>query len=275
MSAIPYRHYHGTGNAFAVVRGETLETDRGPFAEALCADLGIDGVLVLDLDTDPTPTRIRFRLYQPDGGTAEMCGNGARVAARWGHEQTGEQTFLLETPAGPRRAELVDETTVTVEMGDPTFEPASIPLDAEEPMIEEPFEGMPITAVNTGVPHAVAFLHSIEDLDLQARAQPIRYADRFPDGTNVTVAEKTGPTAFNQRTYERGVEGETRSCGTGAVAIGAVATRLDLVEPGEKLEITPPGGTLEITIPEEGPATLTGPTAFEGDGRFAFEDGDR
>lgn len=275
MNAIPYRHYHGTGNSFAVVRGETLETDRGPFAEELCAHLGIDGVLVLDLDTDPTPSRIRFRLYQPDGGTAEMCGNGARVAARWGYERTGEESFRLETPAGPRRAELIDETTVTVEMGEPTFKPGSIPLDADEPMIEEPFEGMPITAVNTGVPHAVAFLHSIDDLDLQARAQPIRYADRFPAGTNVTVAEKTGPAAFSQRTYERGVEGETQSCGTGAVAIGAVATRRDLVEPGTTLEITPPGGTLEITIPEDGPATLTGPTVFEGEGSFEKDGRDR
>ncbi|MFP4530220.1 MAG: diaminopimelate epimerase, partial [Halodesulfurarchaeum sp.] len=108
-------------------------------------------------------------------------------------------------------------------------------------------------------------------LDLAAAAQPIRYADRFPEGTNVTVAEKTGESAFRQRTYERGVEGETQSCGTGAVAIGAVATELDLVEAGKVLEVTPPGGTLEVTIPEDGPATLSGPTVFEGEGTWAFE----
>lgn len=270
MTTVPYRQYHGTGNAFAVVEAAVLETGRSEFAQSLCADLDIDGVLFLDIDSAPSPTHIRFRLYQPDGGTAEMCGNGARVAAVWGQEQTGDTEFVLETPAGPRRTSVEEDSSVTVEMGEPVFEPGRIPLDADEPMLEEPFEGMPVSAVNTGVPHAVAFLHSIQDLDLRAAAQPIRYADRFLEGTNVTVAEKTGPTSFDQRTYERGVEGETQSCGTGAVAIGAVATRLDLVEPGQPLDISPPGGTLEVRIPEDGPATLSGPTAFEGAGRVDF-----
>lgn len=275
MTEIPYRHYHGTGNAFAVVEAADLESGRSAFAVSLCERLDIDGVLVLSLDTDPEPSRIRFRLYQPDGSTAEMCGNGARVAARWAHEQTGEAAFLLETPAGPRRTRFEDESRVTVEMGDPTFDPAKVPVETDEPMLEEPFEGMPISAVNTGVPHAVAFLHSIDDLDLTAVAQPIRYADRFPEGTNVTVAAKTGENAFRQRTYERGVEGETQSCGTGAVAIGAVATKLGLVDPGQPIEVTPPGGTLEVTIPDDGPATLTGPTVFEGAGSVEFDDGER
>ncbi|MFB6110026.1 MAG: diaminopimelate epimerase [Halodesulfurarchaeum sp.] len=274
MNPIPYRHYHGTGNAFAVVEAAALETDRGPFAKALCADLGLDGVLYLDLEPEAEPTEIGFRLYQPDGGTAGMCGNGARVAARWAHEQTGEREFRIETPAGPRLATLESETRVTVEMGEPSFRPADVPVEAEEPVVEEPFEGLTITAVDTGVPHAVAFLRSVEDLDLEPAAQPIRYADRFPAGTNVTVAEYVGPGQFRQRTYERGVEGETQSCGTGAVAIGAVAVRQGLADPDTDLEITPPGGTLTVRIPEDGPATLTGPTAFEGEGAVEFEPGE-
>lgn len=271
MTEISYRQYHGTGNSFAVVDARSLETDRSAFAIERCAALDIDGVLFLELGADSSPSRIRFRLYQPDGSTAEMCGNGARVAARWGHERTGEETFYLDTPAGPRRTDLETDGRVTVEMGHPTFEPAEIPLDADEPMVEEPFEGMPITAVNTGVPHAVAFLHSIDDLELTGAAQPIRYADRFPEGTNVTVAEKIGPNAFEQRTYERGVEDETESCGTGAVAVVAVATRLGLVDPGQSVDVTPPGGTLEVIVPEDGQATLAGPTTFEGTATVDFE----
>ncbi len=274
MTEIPYRHYHGTGNAFAVVEAATLESGRSEFAISLCETLGIDGVLVLSLNAEREPGRVRFRLFQPDGSTAEMCGNGARVAARWAHERTGNDAFILETPAGPRRTRIEDESHVTVEMGDPTFDPDRVPVEADEPMVEEPFEGMPISAVNTGVPHAVAFLHSVDDLDLEAAAQPIRYADRFPEGTNVTVAEKTGENAFRQRTYERGVEGETQSCGTGAVAIGAVATELGLVESGHPIEVTPPGGTLTVTIPEDGPATLSGPTVFEAESTMDFEQGD-
>jgi diaminopimelate epimerase len=275
MSAVPYRHYHGTGNAFAVVEAAALEADRSGFAQALCADLGVDGVLFLDLDPDAEPTRVGFRLYQPDGGTAEMCGNGARVAARWASEQTGEREFCLDTPAGPRLATVESEWQVTVEMGEPSFRPADVPVEAEEPMVEEPFEGLTISAVDTGVPHAVAFLRSVADLELEPAAQPIRYADRFPEGTNVTVAEYVDPGEFRQRTYERGVEGETQSCGTGAVAVGAVALRQGLAEPDTDLEISPPGGTLTVRIPEEGPATLSGPTVFEGEGAFEFEPGER
>lgn len=270
MTEITYRQYHGTGNTFAVVEAESLQSGRAAFAESLCGALGIDGVLFLDLDPDRNRPRIGFRLYQPDGSTAEMCGNGARVAARWGQERTGEAEFLLETPAGPRPTH-VDGEDVTVEMGVPTFEPDRVPVDAEEPMLEEPFEGLPITAVNTGVPHAVAFLHSIADLDLEAAAQPIRYADRFPEGTNVTVAEKTGPATFDQRTYERGVETETQSCGTGAVAVAAVADRLGLIETGTTVEVTPPGGTLAVTVPEDGPATLSGPTVFVEEATIEFD----
>jgi diaminopimelate epimerase len=270
MTEINYRQYHGTGNSFAVVEADRLERGRSAFARTLCADLGIDGVLFLDLNPDREPARIGFHLSQPDGSTAAMCGNGARVAARWGQERTGADEFLLETPAGPRRAR-IDGEDVTVEMGVPTFAPDRVPVDAEEPMIEEPFEGLPITAVNTGVPHAVAFLHSIDDLDLEAAAQPIRYAERFPEGANVTVAQKTGEAAFSQRTYERGVEAETRSCGTGAVAVAAVADRLDLVQTGFPVEVSPPGGTLSVTVPDDGPATLTGPTAFVEAGSATFD----
>ena len=270
MTEIAYRQYHGTGNSFAVVESEALETGRGAFAEAACEELGVDGVLFLSIDEHEAPTAIDFRLFQPDGSTAAMCGNGARVAARWGQEQTGESVFRLNTGAGPRRAEIGEES-ITVEMGDPTFEPAEIPMDAEEPLIDEPFEGMPVTAVNTGVPHAVAFLHAIDDLDLEAAAQPIRYADRFPEGTNVTVAETAGTAAFRQRTYERGVEGETQSCGTGAVAIVAAAVRLDLVEPGTAVSVSPPGGELTVTVPESGPATLAGPTTFVEAGSVSWD----
>ena len=270
MTEIPYRQYHGTGNSFAVVESDALETGRAAFAEATCEALGVDGVLFLSIDEGPSPTTIDFRLFQPDGSTAAMCGNGARVAARWGQEQTGDSVFRLDTGAGPRRAEVAEEA-ITVEMGEPTFEPAGIPMEAEEPMVDEPFEGLPVTAVNTGVPHAVAFLHAIDDLDLAAAAQPIRYADRFPEGTNVTVAEAAGSAAFRQRTYERGVEAETQSCGTGAVAIVSAAVRLDLVAAGTAVSVSPPGGELTVRVPETGPATLAGPTSFVEAGTISWD----
>jgi len=280
---IPYRKYHGTGNDFAVVEADALRSERSRFGVEVCEALDADGVLFLDLDRRTDPPRVGFRLFQPDGSTASMCGNGARVAARWAAEVTEEREFVLETPAGDRHATVDGElpvtaerdTRVTVEMGTPTFDPEAIPVDAPGPVVEEPLEGFEVTAVNTGVPHAVAFVEDIDALDLEAVAPPIRHADRFPEGANATFAEPGQDVAFRQRTYERGVEGETQACGTGAVAIAAVAGRLGFVEPGAELQIAPPGGTLDVRVPAGESATLAGPTTFEFEDSVDFAETDR
>lgn len=271
MGEIPYRKYHGTGNDFAVVSAEALGQDRSRFGVELSEKLDADGVLFLDLDREPDPPRIGFRLHQPDGSTAAMCGNGARVAARWGQEQTGLREFVLDTPAGPRATTVQPDDNVIVEMGTPTFQPEAVPVDSDAPVVESPLHGFDITAVNTGVPHAVAFVESVEELDLESVAPPIRHAELFPEGANATFATPGEAVDFRQRTFERGVEGETQSCGTGAVAIAAVAARLGMVEVGTPLEINPPGGVLTVRVPESGPATLEGPTAFEFEDTYEFD----
>lgn len=267
MTEVPYLKYHGTGNDFAVVAADEDVPDRAAFGIALCAELDADGVLFLDLQdgdtaaSDETPV-VDMKLYQPDGSTAEMCGNGARVAGRWGSERTGADEVLLQTDAGPRHTEIHDDWSVTVEMGTPSFDPADVPVDAPEPMIETGLEGYTITAVDTGVPHAVAFVDDVDAVDIDADAPPIRHADVFPEGANVTFATRTSD-GFDQRTFERGVEGETQSCGTGAVAIASVATHLGEIEQGEPTVVRPPGGDLLVTVREDWTTTLRGPTAFE------------
>ncbi|MFB6093448.1 MAG: diaminopimelate epimerase [Halanaeroarchaeum sp.] len=266
--SVDYEKYHGTGNDFAVVAGDASVPDRSAFARALCADLDADGVLFLNRDgagtvaPDGDPPTVRMRLYQPDGSTAAMCGNGARVAARWGSERTGASEIRLETDAGPRLASVHEDWSVTVEMGEPTVAPDEVPVTADEPLIDRPVAGHDVTAVNTGVPHAVSFVDDVAEVDLEREAPPIRHADRFPEGANATFASPA-PAGFDQRTYERGVEGETRSCGTGAVAIAAAATRLGMRPRGESMVVSPPGGDLGVTIREDGTATLRGPTAYE------------
>jgi diaminopimelate epimerase len=156
----------------------------------------------------------------------------------------------------------VDGDEVTVEMGRPSFDPADVPLAGEEPLVEADVEGLTVTAVNTGVPHAVAFVDDVDAHDLAALAPPVRHADVFPEGANVNLAAVDGD-GFRQRTYERGVEGETLACGTGAVAIAAVAERLGRWDGEGAVRVTPPGGDLTITVPDDGPATLTGPVTYE------------
>jgi diaminopimelate epimerase len=194
-----------------------------------------------------------------------MCGNGARCAAAWAGHRLGVDELVVDTPAGERAARIHDDGTVTISMGRPSFDPDAVPLARETPLIEEDVEGLTVTAVNTGVPHAVAFVEDVDAVDLETVAPPVRHADVFPEGANVNLAARD-PAAdsdgFRQRTFERGVEGETRSCGTGAVAIAAAATHLGMTDAGT-VRVTPPGGDLDIGVPEDREATLTGPVALE------------
>jgi len=282
---IPHDQYHGTGNDFVIVdahadeRRESADRqagsgatrayvpDRAAFAEHACAERGVDGVLFLAVEPQYTPPRAVMTLVQPDGSTAAMCGNGARCAARWVAEHEGVDTVMLDTQAGTRRAEVADES-VTVEMGEPAFDPDTVPVARDEPMVEASLAGFAVTAVNTGVPHAVAFVDDVDTVDLDAEAPALRHHDAFPEGANVTLASRDEDGGFSQRTFERGVEGETQSCGTGAVAIAAVAARLGLLDDGRSdVTVRPPGGTLRVDVSGDR-ALLTGPTVWEDEGEL-------
>jgi len=272
---IAVEKYHGTGNDFVVVEADAPVEDREAFARRLCdretgldhpdgERIGADGVLFLDLDADADPPRVAMTLVQPDGSIADMCGNGARVVATWAAAKTGSREFVIETPAGEYPAHVGHEG-ITIEMSEPTLDPAAVPTTLGKPLIETEIEGLTVTAVNTGVPHAVAFVENVADIDLETVAPPVRHADVFPEGANVTIASKrdAGPLqSYDQRTFERGVEGETRSCGTGAVAVVAAAHELGRVETGQAVPVHPPGGRLVVTRTEDG-ATLQGPVERE------------
>jgi len=264
--------YHGTGNDFVVVDADADVPNRRAFAVELCdrehgidhpasERRGADGVLFLALEPAYNPPRVVMTLVQPDGSVAGMCGNGARCAARWAAERTGADEVMIDTPSGTRHAD-IEGDIVTIEMGAPVFDPEGVPADRDEPLVEEAVEGLAVTAVNTGVPHAVAFVEDVDAVDLETVAPPVRHADVFPRGTNVTLASPTPEGGFRQRTFERGVEGETRSCGTGAVAVAAVARRLGRIEDGATVTVSPPGGDLSVTV-TDGNAFLEGPVVFE------------
>ncbi|MFB6068943.1 MAG: diaminopimelate epimerase [Halobacterium sp.] len=286
MTTVPIEKYHGTGNDFVVVEADADVPDREAFARAYTdredgvggERTGADGVLFLSLEPTKRPVRVGMTLVQPDGSVAEMCGNGARVAARWATERTGAREVVVDTPAGDRRA-VVRAEGVTVEMGVPAFAPADVPLARDRPLVDEDVEGLSVTAVNTGVPHAVAFVDDVDAVDLEAVAPPVRYADVFPAGANVTLAARDEPVdahesapyaaaAFDQRTYERGVEAETLACGTGAVAVVAAAKRTGRLDTEDPVRVSPPGGDLVIVVPDSGPATLTGDVTREFEGEL-------
>lgn len=167
--------YHGTGNDFIVVDAAIPLPDRRAFAIEHCdreegishpdTAVGADGVLFLALEDQYSPPRVVMTLVQPDGSVAAMCGNGARCAAAWAAQKTGADELMIDTQAGTRRA-VVGDDAVRIEMGRPVFTPDHVPLASESPLIKEDVEGLTVTAVNTGVPHAVAFVEDVDSIDL-------------------------------------------------------------------------------------------------------------
>ena len=284
---VSYEKYHGTSNDFIIIDAADFIPNRYSFATAYCdretgvgvdldvgdeGHVGADGVLFLALEEKYSPPRVIMTLVQPDGSTAPMCGNGARCAAAWAAERTGSDEVMVDTQAGTRHATVHDDGSVTIEMGVPAFDPRDVPLARDDPLVEEELEGLLVTAVNTGVPHVVVFVDDLDAVDLESVGPTLRYADVFPEGANVTFAsEKEDGDGFDQRTYERGIEGETQSCGTGAVAVVAAAKRLGLVDESEGVTVSPPGGDLEISVPDDAPATLRGGVAHEYAGELARE----
>ncbi len=194
---------HGAGNDFVLVddRAVRLPIDEPAFIRALALrpdGIGAEGVLVV---RPSAKADFAMRFFNPDGGEADFCGNGARCIAFFAHQigvATG-RTMRLETRAGILSAEILDDGRVRVEM------PAAR-------VVRENF-------VVVGVPHFVVPVNDINSCDVARKGREIRFSAAFqPAGTNVDFVQWTGAHALSLRTYERGVEGESFACGSGAVA---------------------------------------------------------
>ncbi|MDD1748582.1 MAG: diaminopimelate epimerase [Methanothrix sp.] len=276
----PFRPYgltftklHGNGNDFILVdemgREQVAEAEKRRFAIACCHrhyGIGADGVLFL---ASSPRADLGMRLIQPDGSEAEMCGNGIRCLAKyaWDTGYVGE-FFEVETLAGIIPVQVRERDSsfwAKVDMGVPKFERSSIPACGTGELLREDIESLRVSAVNTGVPHAVVFVDDL-DFDILERAPSIRHHSIFPEGANVNFVKSGQP--FEIRTFERGVEGETLSCGTGSVAAASVARRLGLA--GDEVLVQTKGGPLIITF-EEGKAFMEGPAVTVCSGELSEE----
>jgi diaminopimelate epimerase len=218
------------GNVYLVYEGEPLTPAR---ARELAA--GTDGVLEV-LDTDDTSAEIT--IWNPDGTTAELSGNGTRIAACWLAARTGAEVVTVrvgqrEMVARMLGGGLVEQAMGAVEVADP-----------------ETIDGLDVVPVSVGNPHAVV----AGDPEDVTRIGPfLETHPRFPGRTNVQVVRVEGPGVVTARVWERGV-GETAASGTSAVAVAA-ATHAE----GE-VTVRFPGGDLHVRL-EGGRAWLTGPAA--------------
>jgi diaminopimelate epimerase len=221
-------NWHALGNSYLVAESADLSPED---VRRLVGDA--DGVVqVLAAGQDWAEVVI----WNPDGSTAEMSGNGTRIAARWLAERTGAGDVRVRVGGRDVRARMLGGADVEQELG---------PVDVGA---TETVEGIELVPVSVGNPHAVV---RGDPADIERIGPLLETHPRFPERTNVQVVRVDREGEVTARVWERGV-GETSASGTSAIAIAA-ATHGD----GEVL-VHFPGGDLRVRL-ERGRAYLTGP----------------
>jgi diaminopimelate epimerase len=229
MKQIPFYKMSGAGNDFIVIDNRNqivADTELSGFIANVCRrkmSAGADGLILIEASDKYD---FRWRFFNSDGSNAEMCGNGARCAARFAHVNGIAGTSLsFETEAGVVSAQ-IKEGGVKVKMPDPSDLKLAYPLQLSADSLE-------ISSINTGVPHVVVMVEQIADLDVVTLGRDIRLHKAFaPAGTNAHFVQSSQGNAIEIRTYERGVEDETLACGTGAIASAIIsASRFKMNSP--------------------------------------------
>jgi diaminopimelate epimerase len=209
-----------------------------------------------------------------DGSLAEMCGNGARVFARYLVDAglVAPGAVPVATRGGVRLARVGIDGDVTVEMGPATFPEPAIPSGVA---VEVAVEGRrwTATAVDMGNPHAVVFVDALGEAGPLTVPPVVTPAEAFGAGVNVEFVVSVGVRHIAMRVHERG-SGETRSCGTGACAAMAAAARRDGVLGGDeplRYTVDVPGGRLVVTRRPDGQVELSGPAVLVAEGQLRSE----
>ena len=220
MKKIPFYKMSGAGNDFIIIDNRNrivADTELSGFIASVCRrkmSVGADGLILIEASDK---CDFRWRFFNSDGSNAEMCGNGARCAARFAQVRGIAGTRLsFETEAGIVSA-WIHEDRVKVKMPDPSELKLAYPLELSDRSLE-------ISSINTGVPHVVVMVEKVADVDVVSLGREIRLHQTFaPAGTNANFAEHLKGNAIEIRTYERGVEDETLACGTGAIASAIIS----------------------------------------------------
>jgi diaminopimelate epimerase len=285
VTPLRYLKGHGTENDFVLLPDPdgllTLDPD---LVAAICdrrSGIGGDGILrVVRTARDPAAAPHAgaaewFMDYRnADGSIAEMCGNGARVFARYlvdaGLAAAG--VVPVATRGGVRLVRVGIDGDVTVEMGPATF-PG--PAASSDPGLQVAVEGRrwSATAVDMGNPHAVVFVDALGDAGPLTVPPVVTPAEAFVAGVNVEFVVSVGVRHIAMRVHERG-SGETRSCGTGACAAMAAAARRDGVFGGDepvRYTVDVPGGRLAVTRRLDGQVELSGPAVLVAEGELRPE----
>jgi diaminopimelate epimerase len=252
MEHIFYK-YHGTGNDFIMVDNRThiFPKNNTKLVKKLCDrrfGIGADGLILLENEPGAD---FRMVYYNSDGNESTMCGNGGRCIVAF-----AKFLGLIENEAdfiavdGPHRAIIDDKGLVSLQM-----------KDVNAVTVYEDY-----VFLDTGSPHHVELVDDLASFDVKKVGAAIRYSGMYGDkGSNVNFVNQTDTDNFSVRTYERGVEDETLSCGTGVTAVAIAMKVLGKTE-SEIVKLNTPGGQLEVSFLIDGnqfkEIFLTGPATF-------------
>nr|WP_322623913.1 diaminopimelate epimerase [uncultured Flavobacterium sp.] len=245
--------YQGTGNDFVMIdnRDETFPKNDTKLVAHLCDrrfGIGADGLILLE---NAGSTDFRMVYYNSDGNTSTMCGNGGRcIVAFANFLGLIDNETEFEAVDGRHHATIADDGTVSLHM-----------KDVHTVSVYENY-----VFLDTGSPHHVELVEDLPALDVKHIGASIRYSGLYGEaGANVNFVSPMEADKFSVRTYERGVEDETFSCGTGVTAV-AIAMKVLGKTDADAIELLTPGGLLKVSFVQEGKefkeVYLTGPARF-------------
>ena len=258
---LKFYKYQGTGNDFVMIdnRQNFFPKNDTKLIESLCDrrfGIGADGLILLENDNS---TDFRMVYYNSDGNESSMCGNGGRCLVAFAKSIgviDNKATFIATD--GLHQSSIDSYGIVSLQM-----------KDVDEVKISDEY-----VFLNTGSPHHVTLVNDLENYDVKTNGAEIRYSDLYGKaGSNVNFVNQLSDNQFRLRTYERGVEDETLSCGTGATAT-AIAMNAIRKTNSNNIYINVEGGKLKVSFEKTDKGYekvfLVGPATFVFEGKLDF-----
>ena len=255
---IPFHKYHGTGNDFIMIdnRERVFPSEDFDLIAALCHrrfGIGADGLILLNLHPDYD---FEMDYFNSDGRRSSMCGNGGRCIVEFARSLGVIENKARFIAIDGEHEAVMTEFGVKLKM--------TLPKGFQELANGDHW-------IDTGSPHYVRFEEEdLKTLDVFSLGRTIRNTEPWKaEGTNVNFVKLLAPGCAEVRTYERGVEDETWSCGTGVTAVAEIIARTqpESHQEGEPILLKTPGGDLRVHVAAGKEPWLEGPAVkvFEGD----------
>jgi diaminopimelate epimerase len=255
MKLVFYK-YHGTGNDFIILdnRDGQYSSLSPEQVEKLCNrhfGIGADGLMLLNKKEGYD---FEMKYFNADGQESTMCGNGGRCLVKFAYNHgIHRSTYHFIAIDGVHEAEIETDGEICLKMQD----------------VDQVEEHSSYYLLNTGSPHFVKFASNILEVDVVATGREIRYSKQFAaEGINVNLVEPIGENSIYVRTYERGVEDETLSCGTGVTAAALLNAHNE--RGFNSVVVKTPGGQLSVEYDKTGENSFTN-IWLCGPAQFVFE----